>query len=156
LKGLEAQALAATGNTIDCFVALKRAEQAIERSRPDEDPAWMYSFDRGRFQILAGSCYCRLGKTKAAERTLHEALHLLGPSASARRRAEILLELAYVEVQKHDLGRACDLASRSLTGVLEAGSAAGLQEVREFRAHLGPQGGSAAVASLDERLSTVL
>ncbi len=116
----------------------------------------MYQFDRGRFEILAGSCYRRLGKTKAAERTLHEALHSLGPSCSARRRAEVLLELAYVEIQQHDLDRACDLAVQSLNGILEAGSVAGLEEVREFRAHLGPQGGSSAVASLDERLAAVL
>jgi transcriptional regulator with XRE-family HTH domain len=158
LQGLEAQALAATGNTRDCFVALKRAEAAIERSHPDEDPAWMYSFDCGRFQILAGSCYRRLGKTKAAERTLHEALHLLGPSASARRCAEVLLELAYVEVQKHDLGRACDLAAQSLSGALEIGSAAGVREVRAFRAHLadlGPRGDASPVANLDERLAAI-
>jgi transcriptional regulator with XRE-family HTH domain len=158
LQGLEAQALAATGSTRDCLVALKRAEAAIERARPGEDPAWMYSFDRGRFQILAGSCYRRLGKTKAAERTFYEALHLLGPSASARRRAEVLLELAYVEVQKRDLGRACDLAAQSLAGALEVGSAAGVREVRAFRAHLASLGppGDASVADLDERLATIL
>ena len=156
LKGLEAQACAAIGDVEDCFIALKRSEAAIERSHPDEDPAWMYRFDRGRFELLAGSCYRRLGKTVAAERTLTGALVSLGPSCSARRRSEVLLELAYVAMQRRDLDRACELAGQALAGVMEAGSVAGLQDVRQFRAELKQWDDSAAVASLDERLAVVI
>jgi transcriptional regulator with XRE-family HTH domain len=156
LKGLEAQALATIGNAKDCFTALKRSESALERSRPEEDPAWMYRFDRGRFEVLAGSCYRRLGKAKAAERTLEAALVSLGPSCSARRRSEVLLELAYVEVQRRDIERACTFASQSLAGVLQVGSVAGVQDVRQFRTHLDPWRDSRAVAGLEERLAAIL
>ncbi|SRR6266545_447907 len=156
LNGLEAQALATIGNAKDCFTALKRSESALERSRPEEDPGWMYRFDRGRFEVLAGSCYRRLGKAKAAERTLEAALVSLGPSCSARRRSEVLLELAYVEVQKRDIERACAIASQSLAGVLQVGSVAGVQDVRQFRTHLDPWHDSRAVAGLDERLAAIL
>lgn len=157
LAGLEAQPLATMGESKGCYQALRRAEVAIQKADPDEDPPWMYGFDASRLQGLAGSCYRRLGKTAAAERSLLDAMASLpgscSPHGCARRRAEFLLELAWVQLDQGNIDEACGLLSESLQGTLAAGSMMGLKRIRDFRIHLEPWDRTKAVAALDEQLA---
>ena len=65
----------------------------------------MYSFDEGRLAALAGTCYRQLGKLTAADRTLQEALEALDASCT-RRRSEVQLELALVQLEKENIDEA--------------------------------------------------
>jgi transcriptional regulator with XRE-family HTH domain/tetratricopeptide (TPR) repeat protein len=155
LAGLEAQALATLHESKACFVALRQAETAIGQARPEEDPPWMYSFDEARLAALAGACYRRLGKTAAAERTLQEALKALDASCT-RRRSEVLLELALVQLEKEDLDEACRFAGRSYEAAMAAGSVVGQWRVGEFRSQLDRWSDAEAVRNLDEQLGGLL
>jgi transcriptional regulator with XRE-family HTH domain/tetratricopeptide (TPR) repeat protein len=155
LAGLEAQALATLHDSKACFVALRQAETAIGQARPDEDPPWMYSFDEARLAALAGACYRQLGKTTAAERTLHEALAALDPSCT-RRRSEGLLELALVQLQKEDIDEACRFAGQSFEAAMTAGSVVGQLRVGEFRSGLDQWSDTEAVRNLDDQLAGLL
>ena len=134
---------------------LKRAEQTIERARPDDDPAWMDSFDHDRFLALAGSCYRQIGNLPVAERMLGEALAVLDPSCT-RRRSELLLELGDVHLQRRELDEACRLAGDSMAVAAEAGSVIGIRRVRLFRRQLDEWADTTAVVALDERMASFL
>jgi hypothetical protein len=155
LATLEAQALAAMGDAEGCLKTLNRAEVAIEQTRPEEDPAWMYRFDRIRFAAVAGCCYRRLGELATAECMLGEALAALEPWCT-RRRAEVLLELAYVKADQRDIDRAGWLAAESLTAALEARSVAGVDRVRRFRNAYERWRDTEAMKALDQRLAECL
>jgi len=156
LAGLQAQALATLGENKSCYQALTRAQAAMDRTGTGEDPPWMFHFDAGRLQVVAGSCYRRLGKTRAAERALSGAITSLSAgcdsSGCTRRRSEILVELGWVAVQRQDIDEACRLAGESLRAALQASSMMGLKRVRELRAAMDPWQRTRAVAELDEQL----
>jgi transcriptional regulator with XRE-family HTH domain/tetratricopeptide (TPR) repeat protein len=155
LAGLEAQALATLHESKACFVALHQAETAIGQARPEEDPPWMYGFDEARLAALAGSCYRQLGKTAAAERTLQEALNALDASCT-RRRSEVFLELALVQLEKEDIDEACRFAGRSYEAAMAAGSVVGQRRVGMFRSRLDRWSDAEAVRNLDEQLTGLL
>jgi transcriptional regulator with XRE-family HTH domain len=155
LESLVAQAHAAIDERTACLAALNDAERILDQARPDQDPAWQYAFDGGRFYALAGRCYRQLGMTVLAERTLHDALALLEPSC-VRRRSEVMLELAQVGLQRRDVDQACSYAVKALAGMLQLPSIASVKQIYQFRASLEPWRGAAAVSDLDERLSATL
>ncbi len=153
LIGVQARTLASVGDRKACFGALRRAQTAVGHSRRDDDPAWMYEFDDNRLLALAGSCYGQLGETAAAERTLRVALEAHGQERS-RRRAELLIELAKVNVARQDADNAADLAHESLQIAAETGSLAGVHRVARFRRELTPWDGTRAVKALDDVLQS--
>jgi tetratricopeptide (TPR) repeat protein/transposase len=155
LWALRGQALADLGDKAGCVAALTKAEAAMERARPEEDPPWMDAFDPGRFAALAGSCYRKLGQLEAAEELLQLAMTQLDPSG-ARRRGMALLELALVEVDKGDLERACRLASEALQALVGIGSLAGVHQVVQLRSLVERRGGTSALADLDEQFAALL
>jgi tetratricopeptide (TPR) repeat protein len=152
---LRGQALAQLGDAAGCAAALTKAETAIGRARPEQDPPWMDAFDPGRFAALAGSCYRTLGHLQAAEELLRLAMTQLDPSG-ARRRGMVLLELALVEVDKGDLERACRLAGEALQALARIGSLAGVHQVGQFRSVVERRGGTLALADLDEQFAALL
>ncbi|MGH3943048.1 MAG: hypothetical protein ACRDTG_31380 [Pseudonocardiaceae bacterium] len=152
LAGLEAQALACVGDRKACSDALRRADTALGQARCEEDPAWMYEFDHARLLALSGACYGQLGRVSAAERVLREAMVALGPRR-ARRRAEVLLNLAKVRIRQLEAEEAVGLAREALEIAVETGSPAGIRRVRCFRPELDRWNGTRAVAVLDEQLA---
>lgn len=104
---------------------------------------------------LTGACYGRLGKTAAAERTLHEALETLGPKRT-RRRAEALVDLARVRARQQNAEEAIGLAGEALEIAVETGSTAGIQRVRRFRPDLARWNGTRAAMALDEQLTDAI
>jgi tetratricopeptide (TPR) repeat protein len=155
LWALRGQALAELGDETGCVAALTKAEAAIGQARPEDDPPWMDAFDPGRFAALAGSCYRKLGRLKAAEELLQLAMTQLDPSG-ARRYGMVLLELALVEVDKGDLERACRLAGEALRALAGIGSLAGVHQVVQFRSLVERRGGTLALADLDEQFAALL
>jgi tetratricopeptide (TPR) repeat protein len=155
LAGLEARARAHLGDRAGCLRVLNRAEEAIERARPEDDPEWMDSFDHDRFLVLAGSCYREIGNLPVAERMLGEAMAALD-SSHTRRRSELLLELGAVHLERRELDEACRFAGDSMAAAAEAGSVVGIRRVRLFRRQLDEWADTRAVVALDERLASFL
>ncbi len=152
LAGSEAQVAAVMQDGQSCREALGRAYHELDRSRPENDAPWMYSFDSWRLAAVAGSCYGALGETTAAEENFSVALALVG-RRGPRGRAEMFLDLAGVYLQKRDIEQVCGWTRRSLAAALESDSAAGLDRIRQFRGHLDPWSDSPDVQDLDHELS---
>ncbi|MGH8901633.1 MAG: helix-turn-helix domain-containing protein, partial [Egibacteraceae bacterium] len=151
LAGLHAQAWAMTSDASSCRCALRRADTAMGRARPDEDPAWMYAFDRARLAGQRGACFLALRRPHDARAALREALASLGPTCS-RHRANLLVDLACTHLQTRDLAEACRLLHVAHEIFVEAGSAAGLRRIERLCAKLRPWERTAAVRALYERL----
>jgi ribosomal protein L12E/L44/L45/RPP1/RPP2 len=91
----------------------------------------------------------------AADRTLQEALEALDASCT-RRRSEVLLELALVQLEREDIDEACRFATQSYEAAVEAGSVLGQRRVGAFRSRLDRWSDAEAVRNLDERLAGLL
>ena len=57
LTSMEARALASLGDQSGCARALARAEKAMERNNPGEDPAWINYFDRAELAGESAHCF---------------------------------------------------------------------------------------------------
>ena len=57
LTSMEARALASLGDDAGCAGALARAEKAMERSNPADDPGWISYFDRAELAGESAHCF---------------------------------------------------------------------------------------------------
>ena len=154
LYRVEALALAALGEADHCSGALDQAERSIERSSADEDPPWIYHFDRSQLAGQKGACYVRLRHPQAAREALGEALTTLGPEF-VRDRSLHLTHLASAFAQQGEIEESCRRASQSLDIIVQTGSARELRRLREFRQELDPFADTRAVKDLDAQLLLV-
>jgi transcriptional regulator with XRE-family HTH domain len=104
-SAMEACAFAAAHDQRSCFRALRVAEQAMERVRPDdEQPAWL-DFDDGGVAGHAARAMCALGRPKEAQSFARYAItHCLPHHRRTRAQREALLATALY--QDHDLEQA--------------------------------------------------
>jgi tetratricopeptide (TPR) repeat protein len=154
LYRVEALALAALAEADQCSASLDKAEQAIERSSPGEDPPWIYHFDRSQLAGQKGACYLRLHSPQAAREALSEALTTLSPEY-VRDRSLHLTHLAGAFAQQGEIEESCRRAAQSLEIVVQTGSARELRRLREFRRELDPFADTRAVKDLDAQLLLV-
>src|SRR6266508_4372717 len=154
LYRVEALALAALDEADRCSAALDRDEQAIERSSADEDPPWIYHFDRSQLAGQKGACYVRLHRPQAAREALGEALTTLGPEF-VRDRSLHLTNLASAFAQQGEVEESCRRATQSLEIVTQTGSARELRRLRELRHELDPFDDTRAVKDLAAQLLLV-
>jgi transcriptional regulator with XRE-family HTH domain len=154
LHRVEALALAALGEADPCSAALHSAEEAISRSSTDEDPAWIYHFNRSQLAGQKGACYVRLHRPQDAREALGEALTTLSPEF-VRDRSLHLTHLASAFAQQGEIEEACRRAAQSLEIVVQTGSARELRRLREFRRELEEFSDSRAVKELDAQLLLV-
>lgn len=116
LTAMEARALASLGHGIECANALARAEQAMERSTPAEDPEWIGYFDRGELAGEAAHCFRDLRRPlETAEFTLQA----LPDGTPHRTRAFINMVSAAAALHAGHLDEAVDTVR---SAVLLAGS----------------------------------
>lgn len=154
LHRVEALALASLGEADHCSGALDQAEQAIERSSADEDPPWIYHFDRSQLAGQKGACYVRLQRPQAAREALGEALTTLSPEF-VRDRSLHLTHLAGAFAQQGEIEESCRRAAQSLEIIAQTGSARELRRLREFRQELDRFSDTRAVKDFDAQLLTV-
>jgi transcriptional regulator with XRE-family HTH domain len=108
---MRACAAAAAGNQAGCFDALRAAERAIERSRPEEDqPAWL-DFDNGGVAGHAARVMCALGRPSEEERFATYAIENCRPGHS-RTRAQRTALLARSLHQARDLDGAAAVGAQ--------------------------------------------
>jgi tetratricopeptide (TPR) repeat protein len=149
LAALEAELHAGLGDAKDVRQALRRAERAVERARPEARRPGIDFFTPAKLPAYMGSCYMLLGQPKLAQRFSSEALSLLGPRA--RSRWFVRLDLATTFVQQGELEEACSLAGESLAALSGDDWTPRLeQRVRDFRRTLEPFGTAGAVRTFNE------
>lgn len=74
LLAMEARALASVGDAQASAKVLHRADQAMERSSPTEDPEWISYFDALELAGEAAHCFRDLGQAKQTRRFVAEAI----------------------------------------------------------------------------------
>ncbi|MFD8592656.1 transcriptional regulator [Streptomyces sp. NPDC059637] len=146
----EARGHALTGDTAAFEDAAGRAVDAMERSRPEEDPDWIAHFDHAYLADELAHCHRDLGRPEAAARYAEEALagH---PEKRTRRRAVDLLLLAGAQLDRRELEQACDTGARAVGLLAGLRSGRGSEYLEDFRDRLGPFAGEPAVQEFEAR-----
>jgi tetratricopeptide (TPR) repeat protein len=153
LAALEAELHASLGDAKAVYAALRRAERAVERARPEARRLGIDFFTPARLPAYMGSCYMLLGQAKLAQRFSSEALGLLGPRA--RSRWFVRLDLATTLVQQGELEEACSVASESLAALSGDDWTPRLeQRARDFQRTLEPFATAGAVQTFNEEFRT--
>jgi transcriptional regulator with XRE-family HTH domain len=114
-----ALAAARAGERRAAHAALAAAERVADRSRPDQEPSWLYWLDPPELTAMTGRCLAVLG------RPLRAAQRLAVPRSGAGPRTAALygtwLARSYLELGEVEL--ACRVAMRALRATVRAGSA---------------------------------
>jgi len=127
------------------------AVDAMERSRPAEDPAWIAHFDHAYLADELAHCHRDLGQAAPAAARAEEAL-AAHPESRSRRRAIDLLLLADARVQQRELDLACDTAGQAVTLLDGLRSNRGVEYLDDFRRRLEPYASEPVVREFDARL----
>jgi transcriptional regulator with XRE-family HTH domain len=120
------------------------AVEAMERSRPDEDPPWIAHFDHGYLADELAHCHRDLGQPDAAARRAREAL-AAHPQTRTRRRAIDMLLLADAQVQQRELDAACHTGAQAVTLLSGLRSDRGAEYLDGFRHRLEPYAAESVV-----------
>lgn len=152
----QARAHARAGEHRACSHALSRAEDALNRAGtdPDEDPSWVYYFDRAELDAQAGACHIDLRDPRRAEPLLARALAVQDP-AYVRDRTIYLARAARTHIQAGELDAACEPAGQAAELAHRSRSARSVQAVTDFRRSLKPHAAGPHVAALDQQLAAL-
>lgn len=135
-----------------CFATVAGlALDAMERSRPEEDPAWIAHFDRAYLADELAHCHRDLGQAESAARSAGEAL-AVHPRTRTRRRAIDLLLLADAQVQQRELEQGCRTGAEAATLLSGLRSDRGVEYLDDFRRRLEPYAQEPAVREFEARL----
>jgi transcriptional regulator with XRE-family HTH domain len=138
----DARAFAAVaGNAVD----------AMERSEPERDPAWIAHFDHAYLADELAHCHRDLGQAVPAARRAEEAL-AAHPASRSRRRAIDLLLLADAQVQQRDLEQACHSGMQAVALLSGLRSDRGAAYLEDFRHRLEPYATESVVREFGARL----
>ncbi|MBG6139285.1 hypothetical protein [Longispora fulva] len=151
---LTARAYSELGDASGCGSALKRAEDAYERIRPDTEPAWATNIDETIFASHAGTCWTRLDRPAQALpflRTLWD-----NSADQARRRAYAAVQLATVADQEGDLERAGMLGIQAAEAISQVPSARSKHELAALLRRLETKKDHPLIRDLHERARLVL
>lgn len=146
----EADALAQVKDRGGAERALDRAQKALARSKPEDEPPWMYWFSSIDYKF--GSVYAVLGLAAQARKSLRQRLETLDPSRT-RDRAFIHIRLAETHVLNKEVDEACRLAGEALTLACGTRSDRAVTRVRKLRTRLEPWERQPSVRDLDDQLA---
>lgn len=148
IASVQAQALAAQGDTTGC-------EYAIEASRhvTDSQPGGWLRFDSSRLDEETGGCYLALGCPARAEPYLTRALD---QAPTLRRRGSLLTDLALLGVQQHDTSRLLRYAHQA-AGLAETTQSAGYlgRKLAALRTQIVSLHSDPRIAELDQRIARI-
>jgi hypothetical protein len=147
----EARGHALLGDSRTFATVAGLATDAMERSRPEQDPAWIAHFDHAYLADELAHCHRDLGQAAPAARRAEEAL-AAHPESRFRRRAIDLLLLADARVQQRELDLACDTADQAVTLLDGLRSNRGVEYLDDFRRRLEPFAAEPVVREFDARL----
>jgi transcriptional regulator with XRE-family HTH domain len=123
-----ALAAAGCGERRVAHAALAAAERVADRSRPGQEPPWLYWLDPPELSAMTGRCLASLGRPLRAARRLSDPRPGLGPRTSALYAA--WLARSYLELGEVEL--ACRVAMRGLRSAVRSGSARAATALRHL------------------------
>jgi hypothetical protein len=146
----EARGHALLGDARSCETVAARAVEALEHSRPEEDPEWIGHFDRAYLADELAHCHRDLEQPRQSARQAEEALRM-HPETRVRRRAVDLVLLATAQLQLRELEQACDTGGRAVELMSGLRSARGAEYLDDFRRRLEPYREQRAVREFQAR-----
>lgn len=152
LAALEAVAHATSGDDIQAWRALDRAETAAERIAREEQPPWpwVFPFDTHKIAHHRLACAVRLRRPDVA----YAAVDSLSLAASGHRKqgALALLDLASAHVQNQGIDEALRVATVAVDLAAQTQSERILSRARQFRRTIPVQAPHGLLRDFDERL----
>ncbi|MEY9847493.1 hypothetical protein ABH940_004587 [Streptacidiphilus sp. BW17] len=146
----EARGHALLGDSRSCDMAAGRAMQALEHSRPEEDPGWIGHFDGAYLADELAHCHRDLDQPRQSARQAQEALRG-HPETRVRRRAVDLVLLATAQLQLRAVDEACETGARAVELMSGLRSARGAEYLDDFRRKLEPFRNQRAVQEFQAR-----
>jgi hypothetical protein len=149
VAAVAAEAYAGLGQIDPCQRALDHAEQVHALAAPAHTGGWL-RFDGSRLAELRGTCYTALHRPDLAETVLTTAL---SQRLSARRRGGVLVDLALLGVQTHDLDLLLHHADAAIALAHHTGSGVITRRLTHLRTQLAPMLDDAPVRDLHHRIA---
>ncbi len=152
LAATEAVAHATTGDDVQTWQALDRAEAAVERIAMEQQPPWpwVFPFDAQKIANHRLTCAVRLRRPDVAYVAVDD-LSLVA-SGHRKQRALVLLDLASVHVQTQEVGEALRVATAAVDLAAQTQSERVLSRARQFRRTVPAQAPHRLLRDFDERL----
>jgi tetratricopeptide (TPR) repeat protein len=151
VSSVQAQAFAGLGELAACQRALDAAEQVRELSSNASNGGWL-RFDGSRLAEERGACYVQLRRPDLAENALADALR---QNLSARRRANVLTDLALIGLQRGDVDQLITHAEAALKIATRTGSGFISRRLHELQGHFAPLLGNSQVRQLDQQIIVI-
>jgi hypothetical protein len=158
---MEALAHARHGDERQCGRAMTRAEQAFERTRPDDEPPWIRSFTLASLQWEFAAAAAELGRSGDVQ-TFAPAV-LAGSVERERRRLLMTATLASSYLPSGDRGsvtadveRACATLEEGVPLVQALTSRRGVEAVNRVRRQLAPFRDQQAVRELEATFTPLI
>jgi transcriptional regulator with XRE-family HTH domain len=151
---VEAEAYATVGDALKTSRALERAERELDRGRRENDPPWLYHYDRTGFTSAAGSCHLLLGQTEPARAFMRETL-ALSPATEVREQGLYKAWLAATYAKDGEVEEACTQAQGAIEIALLTDSDRTIQRVKGVRQQLQPWRSTKPVQELTAQLAAL-
>lgn len=149
-RAMEARALAASGDTRACELALAATERSFSQAEPGQDPEFISYFDESELSAELGHCFRDLGQPA---RAVEHATRALATSDGSYPRSDffVTMVLADAHADQDEPEQACQAALSALRIGEPLTSARCDQYLREFRHRLDRFDGNPAVREFTEQ-----
>ncbi|WP_461072165.1 hypothetical protein [Streptomyces pseudoechinosporeus] len=144
---MEARALARTGDTRACELALAAAAHALESRNSDDEPEWITYFDEA--ELAAEAAHCFRDVNSARQSVAHASNAVSGDHVRSDFFATMVLADAHLRAG--DLEEACRVALDALDLGEQLKSARCVSYLADFRQHLSRTGDSSVVRDFQEQ-----
>ncbi|MEV6522704.1 transcriptional regulator [Longispora sp. NPDC051575] len=151
VRVVQAQTFAGLGDLKACQRALDDAERVHQLTGKIHTEGWL-RFDGSRLPEERGTCYVTLRRPDLAERALTDALRM---DLSARRRGNVLTDLATLGLQRGDLDQVVGHARAAMDLARQTGSGVIGRKLQGLQAQLTPLLINRHIRQLDHELTTV-
>lgn len=131
---MEARALASIGDARTCAAVFHRAEQALDRSNPSDDPEWISFFDAWELAGEAAHCFRDLGRPRETQLFVAQAIDPI--HTPPRTRVFIDMVSAAGALRAGDLDQAISIATDAVERAGALRSARCVRYVADFHASL--------------------
>ena len=154
LATTEARGFALLGDHREARAAIRRANMAMDRSSPAQDPCWLTSYSPAHHAGSVMHALRDLGRYREAAEHADAALDL--PAENVRTKALHRTLLATVQAGRGDLDAACGTAGHALATAPDLTSARLNERLREFASRVSEHRDQAHVRDYIERSAVLL
>lgn len=152
VDAVAAQAFAGMKDSVACENAIESAAAVQGMTGQIHNGGWL-RFDGSRLHEERGSCYVQLGRVDEAESALLSALG--GLSLSARRRGNVLTDLAMVGVQRREAEQVVSFGREALAIAEHTGSGVVGRRLQTLQLKLKPLLSDPAISQFNDDISAL-